>query len=255
MTKKIYMVRTHDGRVIGDIESIKCDGSSILKAYENKKPGDIYLFNDQLEQVGKFTDSGMSFDRREIGELVRDEINSMRVDDQDAAPLIKGEGMIVLMNGYLELNGESPENPFSIGVGELDYPVVLEAEPDLKMIDDYVTFVGTMRVLDGKTKVVGFAREYDGSKHDPTLFGAGTIDVENKRFIADMEDDFENSVDIALDEDTLKYIAEQYNEYKNCYIAGVIEYDGENYSFTPTSVLQANMTKVKKHVPEMGMMS
>lgn len=253
MTKKLHLCRIIDGRIIGNIQSINCDGFSILDAFENKKSGEYVLFNDRLEEIGRFNDHGMSFENREIGEMVKDEIERARLNHQNDVPLIKGEGMLVLMNGYLEFR---EDGKFAIVEGEIDYPIVLEKEPPLELIDDYVTLVGTMRVIDGKSMVSGLVKEHDGSTRPcPTLFGSGVIDIKNKKFIADMEEDFENSVSIDMDEEGLADFAEALEPNTNKYIAGVLHYDGEEYSFAPRAIIQASMSVNKKHQPEMGMMS
>ena len=69
MTKRIHLCRMLDGRVIGNIQSINCDGPSILEAFANKKSGEYLLFDDKLEKIGSFSDQGMNFEDREIGEI------------------------------------------------------------------------------------------------------------------------------------------------------------------------------------------
>jgi len=255
MTKKIHLVRMHGGKVIGNIQSINCDGTSILEACENKKSGEYLLFDDRLEQIGSFSDQGMSFEDREIGEMVKETLEEMRPSDQDTVPLIRGEGMLVLMNGYLEAFKEDGRNVYAIEDDGMTYPVELFNDPDPDMIGEYVTLVGTMRMIDGKSKVIGNVREHDGSVRRAHIFGSGKIDVENKMFIADMEDDFENSVRIDMDEETLFVFASELKPDTNQYISGPLHFDGKEYLFTPRAIIQASMTRVERHEPEMGMMS
>lgn len=255
MTKKIHLCRMLDGRVIGNIQSIKCDGPSILDAFANKKSGEYLLFDDKLEQIGSFSDHGMSFEDREIGEMLKETIDEMRTPEQDAVPLIRGEGMLVVMNGYLEVFNEEERNVYAIEADGMTYPVELFDDPDPDLIDEYVTLVGTMRVIDGKPKVIGNVKEHDGSVRRAHIFGAGKIDVENKMFIADMEDDYETSVRIDMDEDALIAFSNELDPDANQYISGPLYYDGKEYLFRPRAIIQASMTSMKEHAPEMGMMS
>lgn len=255
MTKKLHLCRMIDGKVIGNIQSIDCDGHSILEAFENKKPGEYLLFDERLEQVGSFSDQGMSFENREIGEMIKETLEEMRPSDQDTVPLIKGEGMLVLMNGYLEFSEGKFDTTFVIADEGYCYPVEFFEEPDVNLIDDYVTLVGTMRVIDGKPKVIGHVREHDGSVRRASIFGSGRIDVENKMFIADMEDDYETAVRIDMDEEALIDFSEELKPDTNQYISGPLYYQDGEYLFRPRAIIQASMTAVHDRAPEMGMMS
>ncbi len=254
MTKKIHLVRMHDGKVIGNIQSINADGASILEAYENKKSGEYVLFDDRLEEIGFFNDSGMTFSNREVGELLREEIESMRGAALNTVPLVSGQGMLVLMTGFLEVNESEGQKIFVIEDDSFSCPVELANEPDPKMIGEYVTLVGTMKTIDGKSVVAGAVKDHDGSAPSPVIFGSGRIDLERKKFIA-VEDGIESEISIDMDDDALKQIAEELEAHPNGYIAGPIHYDGSEYLFTPTAILQASVTVSKKHQPEMGMMS
>jgi len=170
MTKKIHLVRMHDGKVIGNIQSINADGAFILEAYENKKSGEYVLFDDHLQEIGRFNDSGMTFCNREVGELLREEIESKRGAAQNTVPLVSGQGMLVLMTGFLEVNESDGQKTFVIEDDSFSCPVELANEPDPKMIGEYVTFVGTMKTIDGKSVVAGSVKDHDEEASFPKLW-------------------------------------------------------------------------------------